>query len=382
MPVDPVVLTTELIRCPSVTPAAEEALELVEARLDALGFICHRLTFDERGSYPVPNLYARLGEGAPSLLFAGHVDVVPPGDSARWSVDPFGGVIQDGKIWGRGAADMKSGVACFIAAVSRHLQRHGLPLGSVALLVTGDEEAESVNGTDAVLDWAVDRGEHWDGALVGEPTCPSQLGDVAKIGRRGSLSGKLTVRGRQGHTAYPQRADSAAHRMVQVLSRLLAEPLDEGTEAFEPSNLQVTSIDIGNPAVNVIPGEARATFNIRFNDRHTQASLEAHLRRTIAALAPDFTLEVAGNAEAFRTELGRLTAILAEAVKTVTGRIPAFNTFGGTSDARFIRRCCPVVEFGLVGTTMHQFDECVAVADVEGLTLIYEEFLKRYFNAA
>jgi succinyl-diaminopimelate desuccinylase len=379
MPLDPVTLTAEMIRRPTVTPAAEPALDLVEEWLRDLGFACRRLTCEGRGSYPVPNLYARLGDDSPSLLFAGHVDVVPPGDPARWRFEPFAGVVADGKVWGRGAADMKSGVACFIAAVSRHLERHGVPEGSIALLITGDEEAESINGTDAVLDWAAERGERWDAALVGEPTCPSRLGEVAKIGRRGSLSGKLTIRGRQGHTAYPQRADSAAHRMVSVLSRLLAEPLDEGTEAFEPSNLQVTSIDIGNPAVNVIPGEARATFNIRFNDRHTRASLEARLRETIAALASDFTLEVAGNAEAFRTEPGRLTSLLAEAVKAVTGQKLQLNTLGGTSDARFIRRCCPVVEFGLVGTTMHQYDEHVEIADIEGLTSIYEEFLTRYF---
>jgi succinyl-diaminopimelate desuccinylase len=382
MVVDPVALTRELIRRPSVTPDAGAALDVVQEALAGLGFACHRVAFEGEGSYPVDNLYARLGTGAPHLMFAGHVDVVPPGDPARWTVDPFGGEVRDGQVWGRGAADMKSGVACFVAAVARHLERHGPPAGSVSLLVTGDEEAQAVNGTVKVLEWAAARGERWDGCLVGEPTCPSRLGEVAKIGRRGSLSARIAVRGRQGHTAYPQRSDNAVHRLVAVLHDLLAAPLDEGTDAFEPSNLQVTTVDVGNRATNVVPGEATAWLNIRFNDRHTKASLERWLREAVAARAHDFELEVIGNAEAFRTEPGPLTETLAAAVEEVTGSRPELNTKGGTSDARFVRRYCPVVEFGLVGATMHQADERVAVADVEGLTRIYEAFLRRFLLAA
>jgi succinyl-diaminopimelate desuccinylase len=379
--VDPVELTRELIRRPSVTPDAGGALDVVQEALAGLGFACHRVPFEGGGSYPVDNLYARLGQGSPHLLFAGHVDVVPPGDASRWTVDPFGGEVRDGQVWGRGAADMKSGVACFVAAVARHLERRGPPAGSVSLLVTGDEEAQAVNGTVKVLEWAAARGERWDGCLVGEPTCPSRLGEVAKVGRRGSLAARITVRGRQGHTAYPQRSDNAAHRLIAVLHDLLASPLDEGTDAFEPSNLQVTTVDVGNPANNVVPGEATAWLNIRFNDRHTRASLEAWLREAVAARAPDFELEAFSNAEAFRTEPGALTRTLAAAVAEVTGAEPELNTKGGTSDARFVRRYCPVVEFGLVGATMHQADERVALADIEGLTRIYEAFLRRFLAA-
>jgi succinyl-diaminopimelate desuccinylase len=379
--VDPVELTRELIRRPSVTPDASEALDVVQEALAGLGFACHRVPFEGDGSYPVDNLYARLGEGRPHLLFAGHVDVVPPGDPSRWTVDPFGGELRDGQVWGRGAADMKSGVASFVAAVARHVGRHGPPAGSVSLLITGDEEAQAVNGTVKVLEWAAARGERWDGCVVGEPTCPARLGDVAKIGRRGTLSARITVRGRQGHTAYPQRADNAAHRLVAVLHRLIAARLDEGTDAFEPSHLQVTTVDVGNRATNVIPGEATAWVNIRFNDLHTRESLERWLREQAAAEAPDVELEAFSNAEAFLTEPGPLTETLAAAVEEVTGARPELNTKGGTSDARFVRRHCPVVEFGLVGATLHQADERVAAADIEGLTRIYEAFLRRFLAA-
>lgn len=378
---DPVALTRELIRRPSVTPDAGAALDLVQGWLEELGFVCRRLVFEGDGSYPVDNVHARLGSAAPNLAFAGHVDVVPAGDRSRWSVDPFGGEVRDGQVWGRGAADMKSGVACFVAAVARHLRRGGPPGGSISLLVTGDEEADAVNGTAKLLEWARAQGEVLDACIVGEPTCPERLGDTAKIGRRGSLTATLTVRGRQGHTAYPQRADNAAHRLLAVLQALTAEPLDEGTQFFQPSNLQVTSVDVGNPAGNVIPGEATARFNVRFNDRHTRASLERLLRGRIAALAPAFQLAVRCNAEAFLTRPGPLTEVLGDSVEEVTGRRPELNTTGGTSDARFVQAYCPVVEFGLVGATLHQADERVALADVEGLTRIYEAFLRRYFHA-
>lgn len=378
VPVDPVALTRDLVRCPSVTPDAGTALDLLEATLAGLGFRCARLRFEGDGSYPVDNLFAKRGEGSPHLAFAGHVDVVPPGDAARWRHAPFAGEIEEGRLYGRGAADMKSGVAAFVGAAAAHLARVGTPAGSISLLITGDEEADAVNGTVKLLEWAAAQGERFDACIVGEPTCPGALGDTVKIGRRGSLTGRLTVRGSQGHTAYPHRADNAAHRLVAVLDRLIGTALDEGTPWFDASNLQVTSIDIGNAASNVIPAEATARFNIRFNDRHTRASLEAWLRAQIAPLAPDYTLEVSGNAEAFITEPGPLSESLAEAIWSTTGRRPALNTTGGTSDARFIQRYCPVVEFGLVGTTMHQVDEHVAVEDILGLARIYEAFLDRF----
>jgi succinyl-diaminopimelate desuccinylase len=277
---------------------------------------------------------------------------------------------------------MKSGIACFMAAAAAYLAQGGSAAGSIALAITGDEEAQSINGTAKLLRWAADRGEHWDAALVGEPTSPSRLGEAARIGRRGSLTARLAVRGRQGHTAYPHRADNAAHRLIAGLHELVTTRLDEGSEAFEPSTLQVTSIDIGNPASNVIPGEARATLNIRFNDHHSRASLEAWLRRTIGPHASQLDLEIECNAEPFLTQPGRLSETLSAAVEEVTGLRPVLNTAGGTSDARFIHPYCPVVEFGLVGTTMHQSDERVALADIDGLTRVYEAFLRRYLGPA
>lgn len=307
---------------------------------------------------------------------------MPPGERARWDLDPFAGEIRDGRLFGRGSADMKSGVAAFVAAVAQLVKQDGAPDGSLSLLITGDEENEALNGTVKLLAWAAEQGERFDACLVGEPTCPERLGDTAKIGRRGSVVADLVVRGRQGHTAYPQRADNAAHHMVAVLNRLLATPLDEGTDWFEPSNLQVTSIDIGNPAGNVIPGEARARFNIRFNDLHMHASLEAWLHAQIAPLAPGYELRVVGNAEAFVTAPGELSELLARSVEAETGIRPSLSTSGGTSDARFVQRYCPVIEFGLVGTTMHQANEHVTVADIEGLTRVYQRFLQLFFAAA
>ena len=376
---DAVALTQALVRCPTVTPDAGPALDLLQSRLEPLGFVCHRLRFDGDGSYPVDNLFAKLGQGGRHLAFAGHVDVVPPGARDGWADDPFAGVIRDGRLYGRGAADMKSGVASFVAAAARYVAEDGPPAGSLSLLITGDEEREAVNGTVKLLAWAIERGERFDACLVGEPTCPERLGDTMKIGRRGSVTCELKVRGRQGHTAYPQRADNAAHRLVAVLSHLIATPLDQGTDWFEPSNLQITSIDIGNPASNVIPGEATARFNIRFNDRHSRDSLEAWLNGQIAPLAPDYTLTVVGNAEAFVTAPGELTELLARSVELETGLRPELSTTGGTSDARFFPSHCPVVEFGLVGTTMHQADEHVAVVDIEGLTRTYQRFLRLFF---
>lgn len=380
MDVDPVALTRELVRCPSVTPEAGPALELCARVLEEAGFACIRLTFASAGPR-VPNLVATVGEGRPHLVLNGHLDTVPPGDPARWSVPPFEGLVRDGRLFGRGAADMKSGVAAMIAAAARHLARRGLPRGRLSLFLTGDEEGPSIDGSARLVGWAVERGMPPDACLVGEPTSRERLGDLAKIGRRGSLTARLTVRGRQGHTAYPQRADNAAHRMVQLLAALLAVRLDEGTPWFEPSTLQIASIDVDNPASNVIPGEARAVLNIRFNDRHSGASLERRLRGLLQALGGDVSLETVIGAEPFRTEEGPLTRTLAAAIAEVTGLEPRFDTSGGTSDARFFAPVCPVVEFGLPGPTLHQVDEHVATADIEGLARVYEAFLARFFAA-
>jgi succinyl-diaminopimelate desuccinylase len=376
---DPVALTQALVRCPTVTPDAAPALDLLQSRLEPLGFACHRLRFEGGGSYPVDNLWAKVGQGGRHLAFAGHVDVVPPGLREAWRHVPFAGVIEDGLLYGRGAADMKSGVAAFVAATVRFVGEGGLRNGSISLLITGDEEGEAVNGTARLLARAVEQGERFDACIVGEPTCPERLGDMVKIGRRGSVTFTLVVCGRQGHTAYPHRADNAAHRLIAVLERLVATQLDDGTEWFEPSNLQVTSIDIGNPVANVIPGEARARFNIRFNDRHSRESLQAWLHRQIAPLVPDYELTIHGNAEAFVTAPGELTELLGRAVEAETGLRPTLSTTGGTSDARFFPAHCPVIEFGLVGTTMHQSDEHVRVADIEGLTRIYQRLLRLFF---
>jgi succinyl-diaminopimelate desuccinylase len=382
MSIDPVELTQALVRCPSVTPDAGAALDVVERELAALGFACHRLLFEEAGTAPVDNLYARLGDTGPHLAFAGHVDTVPPGDLATWSVDPFAGELRDGAVWGRGAADMKSGVACFIAAVAEYLTGRPMPRGSISLLITGDEEGASVNGTVKILQWAAARGERFDACLVGEPTCPESLGDMAKVGRRGSANVRLVVVGRQGHTAYPHRADNAAHRLVGMLSALTSEPLDSGSDLFEPSTLQVTTIDIGNAATNVVPGRAEARVNIRYNDLHNAASLVRWMRDRCDAVGGEYELTLQSTGGAFFTAPGPLSEILSASVEAVTGRRPVLSTSGGTSDARFVRAYCPVIEFGLVGATMHQADERASIADIRSLTDIYREFLGRWLAAA
>ncbi|HMR30932.1 MAG TPA: succinyl-diaminopimelate desuccinylase [Geminicoccaceae bacterium] len=381
MSIDPVGLTQALIRCPSVTPDAGGALDVVARELGGLGFTCHRLRFEEPGTAPVDNLYARLGSSGPHLAFAGHVDVVPPGDPAAWTADPFAGEVRDGMVWGRGAADMKSGVAAFIAAVSAHLDDHGLDRGSISLLITGDEEGEAVNGTVKILAWMAERGERPDACLVGEPTSPQVLGDMAKIGRRGSANVVLVVHGRQGHTAYPHRADNAAHRLVAMLAGMTTEPLDDGSELFEPSTLQITTVDVGNPATNVVPPRAEARINIRYNDLHDPGSLERWLRRHCDAVGGRYELTLRSSGDAFFTAPGPLSESLSKSVEAVTGRRPELSTSGGTSDARFVRAYCPVIEFGLVGATMHQVDERVAVADIQALTRIYRDFIGRWLAA-
>ena len=378
--IDPVDLTRALIRRPSVTPRDEGALDVLQAALEPLGFACRRLPFGEGGSR-VDNLYARLGDKAPNFCFAGHTDVVPVGDPKGWTVDPFGAALADGHVYGRGAADMKGAVAAFVAATARFLAESGKPQGSISLLITGDEEGDAVNGTVRVLDWLKAQGETLDACLVGEPTNPKRLGDMIKIGRRGSLTATLTVRGTQGHVAYPHLASNPIPPLVAMLATLTARPLDEGTEHFQPSNLEVTTVDVGNPADNVIPAEARAVFNIRFNTLHSADSLTAWIRETCAGAGAGHELAFKVSGDCFLTEPGDFTRLVSTAVEAATGRTPELSTSGGTSDARFIKDYCPVVEFGLVGQTMHKVDERVAVADMARLTGIYARILDAYFGA-
>ena len=381
---DPVALGQALIRCPSVTPAEGGALALLADVLGTAGFEVHRPVFSEPGMPDVENLYARIGQEAPCLVFAGHTDVVPPGDVQAWTRDPFSGEIADGMLHGRGACDMKGGVAASVSAVLRHLGAHGVPArGSIAFLITGDEEGPAVNGTVKLLDWAREKDERFDHCILAEPTNVEALGDMIKIGRRGSLTGKLLVEGTQGHVAYPHLADNPIRGMMRLMQALQAEPLDRGTPHFSPSNFEFTTVDVGNPASNVIPAHARATFNIRFNDTWSPATLEAEIRRRLENAAGNAVRwQVAFepcNATAFVTRPGRFVALVSEAVAEATGRTPALSTTGGTSDARFIKDHCPVLEFGLVGQTMHKVDERVPVADVETLTGIFERVLARYF---
>lgn len=376
---DPLPLARALVRCPSVTPADAGAIGTLEGALTQLGFRCDRLTFASPGMPEVVNLFARLGDAGPHFCFAGHTDVVPPGQG--WSRDPFAGEVADGELYGRGATDMKGAIACFVAAVARLLES-GPVAGSISLLITGDEEGPAVDGTARVLSWLAERGEIPDACLVGEPTNPARLGDAVKIGRRGSLNGRLTVSGTQGHAAYPHLADNPIPRLLRMLQSLLEKPLDQGSEHFQPSTIEITTIDVGNPATNVIPAEVRAGFNIRFNDRHTGAGLEAWLRERFDAVGGPYALTVEVSGEAFLTPPGPFTRTLSDAIAAVTGRRPALDTSGGTSDARFIKDHCPVAEFGLVGKTMHKADERVAVADLSALAEIYEAALRAFFARA
>ena len=356
--IDPVALAQDLLRCNSVTPADGGAQAVLIRALEGLGFTVTRLRFGE-----IENFFAeRAGQG-PHLCFAGHTDVVPPGEG--WAHDPFAATEQDGIIYGRGAVDMKGGIAAFVSAVSQ------VP-GHVSLLITGDEEGEAKDGTVKVLEWMAEHDKIPDFCVVGEPTCRARLGDVVKVGRRGSMNARISVPGRQGHAAYPHLADNAVHKLIPVLNELIATRLDEGTPFFEPSSLQITSVDVGNPATNVIPALATAKLNIRFNDLHTGASLTARLQEVLSRHAPDAKLEVSISGEAFLTQPGKEIEALTHAIETVTGVTPEQNTGGGTSDARFIARYCPVAEFGLVGATMHKVDEAVPVADLRQLAEIYK----------
>ncbi|PDT53874.1 MULTISPECIES: succinyl-diaminopimelate desuccinylase [Sinorhizobium] len=393
-PTDPISNLSALIRCPSVTPAEGGALSALEGMLAPLGFTLDRVMAREAGTPDIENLYARLGTEGPHLMFAGHTDVVPVGDEAAWTHSPFSAVIAGGEMYGRGAVDMKGGIACFVAAVARHIEKHGRPKGSISFLITGDEEGPAINGTIKLLEWAAQKGERWDACLVGEPTNPDNLGDMIKIGRRGSLSGRITVHGVQGHAAYPHLADNPVRGILQLTQALMDPPFDTGTENFQPSNLEVTTIDVGNAAVNVIPAKASAAFNIRFNDRWTAESLKAEIVARLGRAAKDGALrpgrdpvryDIVWNerpSHVFLTRNNALIDSLSGAVEAVTGRRPKLSTTGGTSDARFIKDYCPVVEFGLVGQTMHMVDERVAVADLETLTEIYETFIARWFGHA
>jgi succinyl-diaminopimelate desuccinylase len=378
-PVDPVALTQQLIRCASVTPEDGGALTLLAGLLQSAGFDCRRV--DRNG---VPNLFARWGRkaAARSFGFNGHTDVVPVGDAAAWTHDPFGGELAGGYLWGRGATDMKSGVAAFAAAAVDFV-RQTPPEGAVILAITGDEEGPGQDGTRAILDWMAAHGEAMTVCLVGEPTCPERLGEMIKIGRRGSMTAYVEATGIQGHSAYPHRARNPLHALVAYLGRLTARPLDAGTAHFDPSTLAITGIDCGNTANNVIPAKARAMINIRFNDAHSSASLGDWLRAEAAAVTAEtgvrLALEIQVSGESFLTPPGAFVQLVAGAVKAETGLEPALSTSGGTSDARFIKDHCPVVEFGLVGKTMHQVDEHVEIAQIARLKAIYGRILRAYF---
>jgi succinyl-diaminopimelate desuccinylase len=383
--VDPAALARDLLRCPSVTPAEGGAFGVIEGALKPAGFDVHRVTFTEPGTAPVENLYARIGSAGPHLVFAGHTDVVPPGEQAKWTYPPFAGEIVGGTLYGRGAVDMKGAVACAVAAALDHLAaRGGKPKGSISFLITGDEESIAVNGTVKLLKWAAERGETFDHCILGEPSNAAVLGDTIKIGRRGSLNGTLVITGKQGHVAYPERADNPVRGLVTLMSALMAAPLDHGNARFDASNLEFTSIDIGNPVVNLIPGEARARFNIRFNDSHSQASLKMLIEKRAAdAAAGRIRWHIdwePSNADSFVASPGPFIDLVAGAIREVTGNEPKLSTTGGTSDARFIKDYCPVLEFGLVGQTMHQVDERTPVADLTTLTAVYRAILDRYFK--
>ena len=375
-------IARDLIRCPSVTPDDKGALGVVEALLKGAGFETHRVTFRQEGWPDIDNLYGRIGSGHPHLMFAGHTDVVPPGNAADWRFDPFSAEVADGFLWGRGAVDMKGGIAASIAAVLAFLAKYDLTKGAISFLITGDEEGPAVNGTIKLLEWAHERGERFDHCILGEPTNPDALGDMIKIGRRGSLSGAIVVKGKQGHVGYPQLADNPVHHLARIVTELRARPLDPGTEHFDASNLEFTSFDTGNPAVNVIPAEARCQFNVRFNDLWTPETLRAEIEARVKASAGAARAEVTfqpTNAVAFLTEPGPFVEMFSNAVEAQTGRKPALSTTGGTSDARFIKNYAQVLEFGLIGQTMHAVDERIGVDDLAALAQIYEQLLEQYF---
>ncbi|MBV8925144.1 MAG: succinyl-diaminopimelate desuccinylase [Bradyrhizobium sp.] len=382
--IDALSIAQDLIRCPSVTPVDAGALGVLETLLKQHGFATHRVTFSEAGTADVDNLYARIGSSAPHITFAGHTDVVPAGDENAWSHGAFSGEVKDGFLYGRGAVDMKGGIACSAAAVLQYLADHGgEPRGSISFLITGDEEAASINGTAKLLKWIADRGEKFDHCVLGEPSNKQEMGDCIKIGRRGSQSGTLYVDGVQGHVAYPHRAANPVPDISRLIVAISDEPLDHGSAQFQPSNLEFVSVDVGNSAFNLIPRQARATFNIRYNDLHTQSTLRELVETRLAKAAGDRIkariVWEPSNSNVFVTKPGAFTDLAVSAIQEVTGRKPELSTTGGTSDARFIASYCPVIEFGLLGQTMHQIDERASVKDIETLTKVYRGILDRYF---
>jgi len=374
--IDALALAQALIRRPSVTPKDAGALDMLEAVLKELGFVVHRLPFGD-----IENLYARLGDDGPHLCFAGHTDVVPVGEG--WSTDPFAAEVKDGTLYGRGAADMKSAIAAFVAAAARNGKPPEKFKGAISLLITGDEEGVAVNGTVKVLEWLKARGEKINHCIVGEPTSSAHAGDTVKIGRRGSINFKLAVKGVQGHVGYPQKAKNPIPALAGLVSQLATHKLDKGSEHFDPSTLAFTSLDVGNDATNVIPGEARAAFNIRFNDKHTPDSLTNWVKDRAAIIAQESGCEITVTSQtsgvSFLTAPGKFTQLISDTIAGITGQSPFFSTSGGTSDARFIKDVCPVVELGLAGATMHKADECVPVAEIAALTDIYAAVLAAYF---
>ena len=381
MTLDPVEFTADLIRCPSITPSEGGALDLLQHTLEGLDFKCYRLPFSDVDTPDVDNLYARYGKATPNFCFAGHTDVVPTGPVEEWSANPFHAEVKDDVIIGRGAADMKGAIAAFVSAAQRFIDAGAFD-GSISFLITGDEEGPAINGTRKMLDWLDENQEKLDICVVGEPTNPMELGEMAKIGRRGSMNMILNVRGTQGHVAYPHLANNAAHRLVAMLDALISEPLDDGNAHFQASSLQITSIDIGNPTENVIPGEAEARFNIRFNDIHTSESLATWVRNKLdgAANGTDYDLKVRVSGESFVFPPGELSNLISDACEKVVGRRPELSTTGGTSDARFIKNHCPVAEFGLIGQTMHKVDERTRIDDIQNLSEIYLAMLEAYFR--
>ena len=379
--VNPIELTSELIQCKSITPKSEGSLDIIISYLEPLGFNCEKIDFGE-GIEKVENLYARFGTMEPNIAFAGHVDVVPTGDINNWSINPFGGEVKEGKVWGRGAADMKSGIAAFIAAVSDFLKynKNLKEFGSISFIITSDEEGKAINGTKKVVDWLKGKSEIISGCIVGEPTNVTRMGDTLKIGRRGSFTGSLTVTGIQGHVGYPHLAENPINSLLKMLEPFSKIYLDEGTKDFQPSSIMITSIDVNNDASNVIPGEVKAKFNIRFNTLHSASSLKAMLEKQFSTVTSNYKFDFFCNAEPFLTNDDFLKTTLQKAIQKIVNINPEKSTSGGTSDARFISKICPVIEFGLVGKTMHKIDENVEVNDIINLTKIYNQFLFNYFG--
>lgn len=377
---EPLELARALIKCPSVTPKDAGALDILQEALTELGFSCHRVIGKDENTPAVDNLFARFGSEQPNFCFAGHTDVVPVGDIKAWKYDPFSALVKDGRLYGRGASDMKGAIAAFVSATARFINTRTVRWkGSISFLITGDEEGPAINGTIKVLEWLKIRNEQIDACLVGEPTNPEKVGDMIKIGRRGSLNCQLSVFGSQGHVAYPHLAENPLRHLVRMLNSLVENQLDQGSEHFQPSNIEITSIDVNNKADNVIPSTALAKFNIRFNDKHTSRSLEKWLNNQFNKIWCNYQLDISVSGEAFVTPPGGLSSIIVESVEATTGRKPELSTTGGTSDARFIKNHCSVAEFGLTGKTMHQANEYIELSDLYTLSSIYEKILQRYF---